>query len=73
MSAEPYRLGYPKAWLGYGKFTCTKPTVRVCELCPGIDVIRKEFEPTYELKFEICPLHYNQNTSALLSEQLQAA
>lgn len=68
-----YRIGYPKAFLGYGKFTCKKPTVNVCEKCPGLDIIRQEFEPDYELNLTICPLHFNQQLSARMGEQLIAA
>lgn len=70
---QEYRIGYPKAFLGFGKFTCTKPTVNVCEKCPGLAEVLKEFSPDYEANLTLCPLHYNQKTSALLGEQLIAA
>jgi hypothetical protein len=70
---EEYRIGYPKAFLGFGKFTCTKPTVRVCELCPGVSEVIEEFGTDYEPILTVCPLHYNQKTSAQLGEQLVAA
>lgn len=69
-----YFIGYPPAFLGYGKFTKKAPTVNLCSMCDGFADLKIYFEKDgYAAVEKICPKHYNEQVAAQLGEQLVAA
>lgn len=67
-----YRVERIPAFLSYGKFTKTQPTVNLCWLCKGFDELKQYFEGEgYKPNSVTCNHHDNSQPRPI--EELQAA